>query len=113
MFGWLDRQVCRLLAACGIRTPLFTSDNIQRCFARCEKCRRVYPHWQAEIRVEEYQNGQERVGCKCGCPKLNFDVLCGWEAFYWLMIRGYLIRHLIQHRRVWDPRIPIRMQEAE
>lgn len=58
-----------------------------------------------------------RLGCDhCGGLRLTPTLLPSWRAFYWYVIRGWLVRYAlplaigkvyakVQPKRVWDPRI--------
>lgn len=81
---------------------LWATPNVRRVFLRCDRCRRVIPIWRMIGPLPRPS------GCRCGCVKAWPSQIPEWQAAYWLLIRGWAVRHLIQRRPDWDPRMPMR-----
>ncbi len=115
----IDRWACETLAKFGVRTPLFSNiiedatgkRVLERQFAVCSKCHRVFPHWWGNITQAE-QTKRGFVGCPCGGIRLDMAIIPGWKAAQW-MLYGLIWRRAIRRRRLWDPRVPIRDYELE
>lgn len=76
-----------------------------RVFMRCVECQAVYPHWFATMTAAEVKR-RGKLGCdRCGGLRLTPTRLSAWRSFYWFAIRGWLIRHVMLKRRIWDPRM--------
>lgn len=77
-----------------------------KCFAVCYDCKRVFPHWNATMTAAEAK-ARGFLGCKCGGMRLHPFTLPAWKSVWWFVVRGWLVRGVIQRKRVWDPRMPI------
>ncbi len=84
---------------------MFTDGDIGRMFATCLSCKRVMPHYHAVFTVGE----RKRIGCVCGGTRFSPANIPLWQQVYWLFLRGWLIRKVLQRKVRWDPRLPIRM----
>lgn len=81
-----------------------------KMFARCHKCRRVWPHWWSNCTAEEFKaEKRRRLGCPCGSLQLSPCILPAWQSVWWFVVRGWLIRKVVLHARMWDPRMPVRL----
>jgi hypothetical protein len=86
------------------RLGIGATRTIGRVFIACEKCGRVVPHW----RVIRLATERHRIGCRCGHLSCRYIRIPEWQAAWWVLVRGYLIRKFILRKRVFDPRIPWR-----
>src|SRR5688572_18125666 len=77
-----------------------------RAFARCLQCRRVFPHWWAYMKAEEAKK-RGKIGCPCGGMKLQPCIIPAWQAVWWFVVRGVVVRKLVLRKSNWDPRIPV------
>ena len=82
------------------------TQHVGRIFLTCKECRRVVPRW----RVIRAKVGRGKIGCKCGCLYSQPRNIPEWQAAWWYLIRGRLVRGLILRRDDWEPRIPWRQQ---
>src|SRR5579864_3630606 len=113
----VDGWVCGQLARAGIRTPLFTDvvedaegkRLIERQFALCHNCRRVFRHWWGNMTADELK-ARGFLGCPCGGVKLDIATIPGWKACL-LMVHSLLWRKWVCRRRLWDPRVPVRERD--
>lgn len=114
----IDAWACRTLAKVGVRTPLFSETFVdeqgktrvlERQFAICGKCHRLFPHWWGNMTAAE-QRRRGFIGCACGGTRLDIAIIPGWKAALW-MAYGLIWRRLIRRKRLWDPRVPIRDYE--
>lgn len=78
--------------------------NQVRVFIRCVKCQRVFPHWLASMKADEVKK-RGRIGCDCGSMQVSPSIIPSWQAFYWFVVRGWLIRHVLLKKPIWDPRM--------
>jgi hypothetical protein len=78
--------------------------NQLRTFAVCLTCKRVFPHWDASMTAAEAQ-ARGFLGCRCGGMKMQPVIIPAWQSVWWFVIRGWLIRHVLLRKRLWDPRI--------
>lgn len=82
---------------------MFSAPGVGRRFMVCKDCRRVVPSWR--LVVEKPKPGY-RFGCRCGCTFCQPRVINDARAMYWVLVRGLLLRRLLQWRTDdWDPRL--------
>lgn len=81
---------------------LFAPDGAGRTFVVCYHCRRVVPAW----RLVSSQPTQ--MGCRCGSGHVRPAVISTAQAYWWVFVRGLLLRRVLGHRE-WDPRLPVRV----
>lgn len=86
--------------------------NQGRAFARCEKCHGIFPHWWASMTAAESRQ-RGFLGCRCGGMKLSPARIPAWESIWWFCIRGWLVRHVILRKRLWDPRIVVMVNDID
>jgi hypothetical protein len=87
--------------------PFGTTDDSGRIFIACADCRRVIPVW----RVVGHR--AEVVGqCpSCGHGDFKPRQIPNWKAAWWVLVRGWLIRRVLQGKtNDWDPRISWRQK---
>jgi len=81
-----------------------------RAFACCILCNRLMPHWLLSMTVPEVKR-RGYVGCKCGGIRIQPLLIPAWKAAWWVLVRGWFIRHLLLRKRLWDPRMPLMYKE--
>lgn len=86
--------------------------NHVRAFALCEKCRSVFPLWLATMTAAEAKS-RGFLGCKCGGMKLSPAIIPTWQSIWWFCIRGWLVRHVVLRKRIWDPRIVVMVEDID
>lgn len=86
--------------------------NQGRAFARCEKCGGIFPNWLASMTAAEARK-RGKVGCYCGGMRLSPARIPSWQSVWWFVFRGWLVRHVILRKRVWDPRITVLMHDLD
>ncbi len=79
-------------------------ENQIRVFMRCVQCQRVFPHWWASMTAAEVKK-RGKLGCRCGSLRVSPAIIPSWQSFYWYVIRGWFIRHVLFQERTWDPRM--------
>lgn len=72
-------------------------------FMVCNKCNRLVPHWRYCLTAEEYR-AEGALGCRCGSIQVRPAIVPEWQALWWLLVRGLLIRRVLQQKAHWDPR---------
>ncbi len=112
MSEWLDYQLCRLLKVVGVQTPLLAPSHQKRFFALCTTCHRVFPLWRAMMTAAEAKR-LGRFGCRCGGVRLQPAIIPGWQAAWWLLVRGWLIRHVLYRKTFWDPRMVVLTEDVK
>ena len=80
-------------------------------FMTCEKCHALVPHWRYCVTAEEYK-AHGIIGCRCGSMHVRPSIIPEWKAAYWVLVRGYLIRKLVQRKANWDPRSVVKHDAA-
>lgn len=76
-------------------------------FMTCDKCQALVPHWRYCLSAEEYHRDGV-MGCTCGSIKVRPTIIPEWKAAWWVLVRGYLIRKVLQRKSNWDPRSVIK-----
>jgi len=89
---------------------IFGSDSVNRYFARCTTCGRVFLHYWGCVSAADREKGRQ-VGCKCGGMEMKVCILPEWQQAYFLFSR-YLWRKVIKNETYWDPRIAERSSRA-
>jgi hypothetical protein len=85
---------------------VLTDPAVERYFARCTACGRVWMHYWACVTAEDRRRGR-RVGCPCGNLRCRIVVLPEWQAA-WYVLSRWLWRRVLRRERYWDPRLPAR-----
>lgn len=88
------------------RHAIGASEDVGRVFFLCRDCRRVIPSWNL-IQARR----SEPIGCRCGGSFFVPRNISEWHAAYWVVVRGFLWRRVVQRRRDWDPRVPDRTRQ--
>lgn len=91
---------------------IFCDPGETRVFTKCISCGRTFPHWLASMKAAEAKK-RGYIGCKCGSLRIQPTILPSWLAFWWLFIRGLLIRRALMRSRLWDPRMPLMYGEMK
>lgn len=86
--------------------------NLGKAFARCEKCKAIFPNWDACMTAAESRK-RGFVGCRCGGMRLSPARIPAWESVWWFCVRGWAVRHLLMKKRVWDPRITVLVHDMD
>lgn len=82
---------------------LFTTPGVERYFARCTACGRVFMHYWGCVTADDRAKGRQ-VGCKCGNLKMRISHLPVWQEG-WFLLSRYVWRKLIRRQAFWDPRM--------
>lgn len=82
---------------------LFSVPGVNKYFARCTTCGRVFMHYWGVVTADDRAKGRQ-VGCVCGGSEMKVCNLPTWQQAYFLFSR-YLWRKLIRNERYWDPRV--------
>lgn len=85
---------------------MFTEPGVERYFARCISCGRVFMHYWGCVTAADRDRGR-RVGCKCGGLKFRMMNIPKYQQA-WFMISRYVWRKLIRKEQYWDPRLVAR-----
>jgi hypothetical protein len=101
----MNAILARVRTWMGPQHVLWTTPDVRRYFLVCKDCRRTVPVWH--YLSSKVQKGH-RIGCKCGGQMVTPRQVPTLSAAYWLFVRGFLVRRLIQRKTDWDPRIPYR-----
>jgi len=91
---------------------LWTTPGETRVFTRCIGCGRIYPHWLASMKAEEVKR-RGYIGCRCGGIRIQPVMIPGWQATWWMLVRGWFIRRLLFRERLWDPRMPLLYEDLK
>lgn len=93
-----------LLITFRVGPVMFVSPGIERYFARCTNCGRVFMHYWGCVTAADRENGRQ-VGCKCGGMKMRIMRLPVAQQAWFLLTR-LVWRKWIRRERYWDPRMP-------
>lgn len=91
---------------------IFCDPGEVRVFTKCLGCNRIFPHWLASMKASETKK-RGYIGCKCGGLRIQPIIIPSWQAFWWVFIRGWLIRRVCTRQRLWDPRMPLMTREMQ
>jgi hypothetical protein len=78
-------------------------------FMACDKCGRIVPHWRYCMTAAEVKAAGGHVGCWCGAITVRPSRIPEWKAAWWVLVRGYLIRKVLQRKQHWDPRAGVKV----
>lgn len=92
---------------------LDATPDLPRYFCVCHSCGALWPHWWSNVTSDELKGEKRRnLGCrKCGTFKMHPAIIPAWKSVWWFYFRGKLVRKVIQKKRLWDPRMPVRAEE--
>lgn len=82
---------------------LFSVPNINRYFARCTTCGRVFMHYWGIVTAADRAKGRQ-VGCVCGASEMKVCKLPVWQQA-WFLLSRYIWRKLVRREVYWDPRV--------
>lgn len=82
--------------------------EIQRHFARCRTCGRVFMHYWGCVTASDREKGRQ-VGCKCGGDEMKVCILPVWQQV-WFLFSRYLWRKVWKNEQFWDPRLAERVE---
>lgn len=85
---------------------IFTEPNLERYFARCTSCGRVFHHYWGCVTAADREKGR-RVGCPCGGTKMRLCNIPVWQQA-WFVCSRYVWRKLIRREVYWDPRLIVK-----
>lgn len=88
---------------------VFSEPGIDRVFARCTMCGRVFMHYWGCVTKEDRLKGR-RVGCPCGGLKMRIAPVPFWQQA-WFVLSRYVWKKLIRKDPYWDPRLALQRVE--
>lgn len=94
----------------GWRDPnyiLFQEVGVERYFARCVSCGRVFMHYWGCVTAADRALGR-RIGCPCGGMKMRLSNLPQWQQG-WFLLSRFIWRKAIKGERFWDPRMVVKV----